>query len=968
MTTKRKLIEVALPLEAINRESAREKSIRHGHPSTLHLWWARRPLAAARAVLFAQLVDDPSNGLSENPTVGERLAERKERDRLHEIIEALVVWENVNPDKHGIPLPLNHAAGIAKNATVSGRELLQLAHAEIRKSAPRKPGREGVPEAALTDDDVELPAILDPFAGGGTIPLEAQRLGLEAHASDLNPVAVLINKALIEIPPKFADQPPVNPDADRDRVQGWHRAQGLAEDVRLYGQWMRDETEKRIGNLYPKATLPDGTEANVIAWIWARTVTCPNPACGIQMPLVRSWWLGKKKGKEAYVVPHVVNDPEAPSGRRIEFTIGHDKAHAPTAANDGTMSGRQGGHCIACQTAVAKDYIKSEGSAGRMGAQLMAVVAEGNRRRVYLPPTSEQIAAAAVERPIDIPNGQLPDDPRNFWTPAYGLTQFSDLFTNRQLVALTTFSDLVGEAREKVLADATAAGLRNPAKYADAVATYLGMAVSRTTDLNNSLVTWSSSRDQARNLFARQAIPMAWDFVEVSPFGNAAGDVAITTETQSKALAAMSSINSVGTASQADAATRVYRNLVVSTDPPYYDNIGYSDLSDFFYVWLRRSLRSVHPQLFSTMLVPKAEELVANPYRQGSKDNAKDFFENGFREVFAHARESAGVDYPITVYYAFKQSDSDEGGEASTGWETLLEGMIRSGWEITSTWPMRSERGGRMLSVGTNALASSIVLSLRPREQGAPTTDRRGFIAALEAELPDALRKLQQGQIAPVDLPQAAIGPGMAVFSRYSAVLEPDGSKMSVRSALARINEILDQVLNEQEGDFDTTSRFAISWYRQHGYSTGDFGDADNLARARNTNVDKLARDGVLISSAGKVTLRAPSDLDPSYDVVSDPNTSAWEALHHLIRLLEAEGIGAAGQFLAASQTRTDSAVDPDMVKELAHLLYRIAEGEGRTKDALAFNTLVTTWLEIVEASRYPSMLDSQGSFVFDEE
>jgi len=973
----RKLIEVALPLEAINRESAREKSIRHGHPSTLHLWWARRPLAAARAVLFAQLVDDPSNRTSANPTVGERLAERKERDRLHELIEALVVWENVNPDKQGIPLPLNHAAGIAKNATVSGRELLELAHAEIRKSAPRKPGREDIPEAALTDDDVELPAILDPFAGGGTIPLEAQRLGLEAHASDLNPVAVLINKALIEIPPKFADQPPVNPDADRNRVQGWHRAQGLAEDVRLYGQWMRDEAEKRIGHLYPKATLTDGTEANVIAWIWARTVTCPNPACGIQMPLVRSWWLGKKKGKEAYVVPHVVDDPEAPSGRRIEFTIGHDKAHAPTTASDGTV-GRTGAVCIACYTAVPLTYIREEGKARRIRSQMIAVVAEGDRKRIYLPPIIEHLKTAEIEESPDIPPGSLPEAALGFRVQAYGFSEWTDLFTNRQLIALTTYSDLVTEALERVIVDAGASGVANPIEYANAVATYLAFAMSRTLNKSASVCGWDSSTkvEGVRGVFARQAISMVWDYGEANIFGNAAGDPGEDFSWVTKVVDLLPATSSAhgGIAIQGNAATRSYSGLVISTDPPYYDNIGYSNLSDFFYIWLRRSLRSAHPSLFATMLTPKEEELVAEPFRHGNVSAAQTFFEDGFREVFAHARKSASADYPITVWYAFKQSDSDADGSASTGWETLLEGMIRSGWEITSTWPNRSEMGNRMRSIDSNALASSIVLSLRPRNNGEggdgaqpPSIDRRGFIAALEAELPDALRKLQQGQIAPVDLPQAAIGPGMAVFSRYSAVLEPDGSKMSVRSALARINEILDQVLNEQEGDFDTTSRFAISWYRQHGYSTGNFGDADNLARARNTNVDKLARDGVLTSSAGKVTLRAPSDLDPNYDVVADPNTSAWEALHHLIRLLEAEGIGAAGQFLAASQSRTDGAVDPDMVKELAHLLYRIAEGDGRTKDALAFNTLVTTWPEIVEASRESTVTGStQDGFDFE--
>ncbi len=916
---KRKLIEVSLPLEAINREAAREKSIRHGHPSTLHLWWARRPLAAARAVLFAQLVDDPSARPEEFPT---EEAQRRERERLHRLIERLVVWENIRDEK-----------------------LLAEAHAEILKSTNGNP-----------------PPILDPFAGGGTIPLEAQRLGLEAHASDLNPVAVLINKALIELPPKFRNRPPVFPGLTDTRTQ-WKGAEGLAADVRAYGQWLRDEAQQRIGHLYPDATLPDGTGAKVIAWIWARTVTCPNPACGIEMPLVRSWWLGKRKGKEAYVIPSVVADASHPSTRRVEFAIDHDPRGAPTASTDGTVT-RTGAVCLACQGSVPLTYIRAEGKAGRLGETLMAVVAEGSRQRIYLPATDEHRVAADVLAPDDLPPGDLGYDPRAITAPNYGMTKFTDLFTNRQLVALTTFSDLVGEARAQVAAHGASPS------YADAVTTYIGLTVSRTADLMNSIVTWSSSRDQARNLFARQAIPMVWDYVEVNPFGGAAGDVGVGLDTAVKALQNVAEFGRRAVVEQADADSRTYRNVLISTDPPYYDNIGYADLSDFFYVWLRRSLRDVHPDLLSTMLVPKVEELVANPFRQGGQMEAKEFFENGFRHVFAKARESALTDYPVTIYYAFKQSDTDDAGEASSGWETLLEGVIRSGWAISSTWPMRSERGGRMRDIDSNALASSIVLSLRPRPDDALTTDRRGFIAALEAELPSALRKLEQGQVAPVDLPQAAIGPGMAVFSRYAGVLEPDGTKMTVRSALARINEILDQVLNEQEGDFDATTRFALAWYRQHGYAVGKFGDADNLARARNTSVDLLDRDGILTSRAGNVQLLKAADLPGDYDVTADRHTSSWEALHHLVRVLERDGIAPAGEFLQAALSRRDGVVDADLVKELAHLLFRIAEGNNATKDALSFNALVTSWPEILDVARAerPVTVAAQTAFNFDGE
>jgi putative DNA methylase len=913
---KRKLIEVALPLEAINKESGREKSIRHGHPSTLHMWWARRPLAAARAVLFAQLVDDPGSHSDRFPT---EAAQRAERERLHSIIERLVVWENIRDEK-----------------------LLAEARREIMASCDGRP-----------------PAILDPFAGGGTIPLEALRLGLESHASDLNPVAVLMNRALIEMPSRFRDRPPIFPGLADSEIRQWRNAEGLAADVRAYGTWMREEAEKRVGPHYPRLSLADGTKATVIAWIWARTVACPNPACGIDAPLVRTWWLSKKKGKETYVVARVDGSSDQPSGLRVRYSVSEDRTNAPSADRDGTV-GRLGATCLACEAKIDFAYVRAQGRSGRLGQQLMAVVAEGRRTRIYSSPDALHEAAAAVERPADIPNADLPGQALGFRVQAYGMTTWSDLFTNRQLVALTTFSDMVSDARKRVLNDG------GSPEYADTVATYLGFIQSKMTNLSSAITTWMSDRGAFRETFARQALSMAWDFAEANVLSESGGGWLTFLDKESKVIE-MLPMGS-GHATQADAASREYDGVLISTDPPYYDNIGYSDLSDFFYVWLRRSLKDIHPDLLATVLVPKADELVANPFRHGGRDGAQRFFEDGFRSVFASARRAANVDAPIAVYYAFKQSELGEAGEASTGWETLLEGMIRSGWSITATWPVRTEGAGRIRALGSNALASSIVLALRPRGDGATTTDRRGLIGALEAELPDALRRLQQGQVAPVDLPQAAIGPGMAVFSRYSAVLEPDGSKMTVRSALSRINEILDQVLNEQEGDFDATSRFAIAWYRQHGYGPGKFGDADNLARARNTSVDTMDRDEILTSRAGNVQLSKPADLSWDYDVLKDLHTSNWEALHHLIKVLERDGIAPAGDFLQSALTRPDGAIDADLVKELAHLLFRIAESNGWTKDALSFNTLVTSWPEILEVARsVQKPAAHQGAFDFDE-
>lgn len=888
---KRKLIEVALPLEAINRESAREKSIRRGHPATLHLWWARRPLAAARAVLFAQLVDDPSARPDEFPTED---LQRKERDRLHKIIEKLVVWENIRDEK-----------------------LLAEAHAEILKSTGGKP-----------------PPILDPFAGGGTIPLEAQRLGLEANASDLNPVAVLIEKALIEIPPMFCDQPPAYPGLADSEIRQWTGAEGLSADVENYGSWLRQEAQKRVGNFYPS-----DKRKVVIAWIWARTVTCPNPACSAEVPLISSLDLSTKKGKEAWLRPVI-------EGGQVTFQVESGKRRSePNKRGQGARF-----ECWVCGGAITPDQVHAQlDTKTKPPNRLLAVVQSENRKRSYAQPTESDIAAAtAATKDAQTIRSDDPDlnaEARgtfggNAQGRRYGFFTFADYFTDRQLVTLATLSDLVDEVRTRVVKDG------GSEEYADAIATYLGLAVSRTTDLMNSMVTWSNSRDQARNLFSRQAISMSWDFVEVSPFANAAGDVGVAAATMAKALLNVAPRTS-GKADQADASSRTIGQMLISTDPPYYDNIVYSDLADFFYVWLRRTLRSIYPELLATMLVPKAEELVANAYRHGGRKGAEQFFEEGFRKVFANARRSALPDFPITVYYAFKQSESDENGEASTGWETLLEGMISSGWEITSTWPLRSERGGRMISVGTNALASAIVLSLRPRVSSSATTDRRGFIFALEAELPDALRKLQQGQVAPVDLPQAAIGPGMAVFSRFSSVFEPDGQPMTVRSALGRINEILDRVLNAQEGDFDPTTRFALAWYRQHGYGIGKFGDADNLARARNTSVESMEREGIITSRAGNVQLIRPADLSPDYDIASDLYVSNWEALQHLIQKLEKDGIGPAGAFLKDALGRSDGAVDTDLVMELAHLLFRVAESRDWTQDALSFNNIVTSWPEI---------------------
>jgi putative DNA methylase len=896
---KPKLIEVALPLEDINRESAREKSIRHGHPSTLHLWWARRPLAACRAVLFAQLVDDPAAHPEQFPT--EEL-QKSERERLHGIISRLVMWENIHDEK-----------------------LLREAHEEILKSTGGNP-----------------PPILDPFAGGGSIPLEAQRLGLEAHASDLNPVAVLINKALIEIPPKSAGHAPVFPGAAKS-ASSWPGATGLAEDVRRYGNWMRDEAEKRIGGLYPKVKI-SGIDCTVIAWIWARTVTCPNPACAGTMPLVRSFWLGKKKGKERYVIP-------IPEGKRVRFEI----AGPEGVPREGTV-GRTGAECLICGTPVPLAYIREEGKADRMGAQLMAIAAEDKRQRYYLAPSEEHEKAADVVRPEDVPEAELPEQALGFRIQGYGMHHWIDLFTNRQLTILAVLSDLVREARQRLVADGA-----QPA-YATAVTTYLGLSASKAAAFHTSQARWRPNENKTAPAFGRQAIPMVWDFAETNPFAGAGGDWQGMIDGSAKAILSFPA-KPPGSASQENASDRKYSSLLVATDPPYYDNVGYADLSDFFYVWLRRSLADFYPELLGTMLTPKADELVADPFRH---EDADKFFENGYTKVFDRICKGTPAKYPITVFYAFKQAETDDdGGHASTGWETLLEGMIASGWAVTATWPVQTEGSGRMRNQGSNALASSIVLACRPRPVDAGFTDRRGLLTILGDELPDALRKLEQGKIAPVDLRQAAIGPGMAVFSRYARVNEPDGSPMRVRAALSLINQVLDEKLSQLEGNVSPDTRFCVEWFKQFGFDEGPYGTAETLSKGIDTSITGLERGGVLISRAGKVKLRSVREIPDLYDPGTDDRISEWEICLHLGKRLQDQGADEAARLMAA--VRGVSGIDLDDVKELAYLLYSIAEKKNWAETALLFNGLGTSWTDLEDASRKVGATASgQGAFTLD--
>jgi putative DNA methylase len=1177
----KKLIEVALPLDDINTASAREKSIRHGHPSTLHLWWARRPLAAARAVLFAQLVNDPGGdrGWGRYPGQTKEDAQR-ERERLFVLIRELVKWENT-----------------------TNEVVLEQAREEIRRSwretCELNKGQPGF-------DPDKLPAFHDPFAGGGSIPLEAQRLGLEAHASDLNPVAVLINKAMIEIPPKFAGRPPVNPEARKDNrllERPWRGAQGLAEDVRYYGKWMRDEAEKRIGHLYPKVEItpemvaerPDlkqyqGRKLTVIAWIWARTVKSPNPAYSyVDVPLASTFMLSTKAGKEAYVEPVIEAD-----GYRFTVKVGKPKDEAK--AKSGTKVSGSGSSflCLMSGTPMPFDYLRGEGKKGRIGTRLMAVVVEGERSRLYLSPSKEieQIALTAVSE--NAPDQEMPAKALGFRIQEYGMLKWSSLFTPRQLAALTTFAGLVPEAVEQArrdflgtrasrprqtwhrtrlphfeagqtaqhvtfrLADSLPAtilarwktenahlseqyqdaklrknielyldqsygscALRNPrigqlvqnalyhfhgtryllhewaimpnhvhvlftplhgnslssiihswksftakealkllnqrdtfwhpdyfdrairdqkhwetvvayirnnpvkaglcataedwefgsAKfisdipvddcdgedvltrarrprsqdvtplceggtgalgYAEAIGVYLAFAVDKMSDRNASICSWDSSRDSIRGVFGRQAIPMVWDFAESNPIGGNAGSFDNAVDQCRRVLNELPCLND-NFSRQADAATQqISNNKIISTDPPYYDNVPYADLSDFFYVWLRLGLKSIYPDLFATLVAPKEEELVATAYRHGGKDKAESFFLDGMTQAMRRLAEQAHDHFPVTIYYAFKQTEKSgsiekpgnegvspssgtlRGQDAlaprSTGWETFLNAVIIAGFAIGGTWPIRTELGNRMRGMASNALASSIVLVCRKRDPSAPSISRRQFLRELKEELPDALETMIGGKegtspIAPVDLAQAAIGPGMAVYSRYSGILEADGARLSVRDALIQINKVIDDYFNEVEGDMDSDTRFCIDWFMQYGFKEAEFGQADVLARAKGTTVDGLVLAGVVESRAGKVRLLRFDEYSADWDPETDARTPTWEALHQLVRALRSGGEVVAGLLLGKMPDRTEA------IRQLAYRLYTLCERKGWAEEARAYNELIAAWYGTVEAA-----------------
>ncbi len=986
MTYRKKMIEVALPLEAINKAAAREKSIRHGHPSTLHLWWARRPLAACRAVLFASLVDDPD---SDPMFAGDEDIAASKRAELFNLIEELVLWENSNNSRVINRARAEIARCVATQKIEEGvlkKDQILDFGLPISDSNPKSESESGSnPKSTIQNPKLSCsvfeirqllakpeqvnaflaehaPPVLDPFCGGGSIPLEAQRLGLRAYGSDLNPVPVLITKALIEIPPKFAGLPPVNPEWQKKSKEEkaatvWQGAQGLAEDVRYYGKRMRDEAEKRIGHLYPKVAVtaemaqdrPDllpyvGQQLTVIAWLWARTVASPNPvANGAHVPLVRSFWLSTKKGKEAYVQPVLdrINNT-------YRFTVRVGKPSDGFEPKKGTVV-RTGGTCLLTGSPIPFDHIRDAGRGGRLANRLMAIIAEGKNQRVYLPPIDLHETTAATVKPSFIPDTSLPEQALGFRVQRYGLLKHGDLFSQRQLVLLESLTTLVRDATSRLKSDCP--NVTSP--YLDAVTTYLGLTVSKFSNRSSNLTFWDSGFTKVQQTFARQALSMIWDWIETNPFSESSGCFLGQLDNVVENIEHAYPCCCPGTVSQLDAAHGIPAGLrpMVSTDPPYYDNINYADLSDFFYLWLRRCLQQVYPTLFSTLVTPKTAELIAEPGRHsGDRTAAIAHFESGLLKVFGHVCAATASDFPATVYYAFKQQeqdrDEDDGDQSvavSTGWEKMLDAIVLSGFSLTGTWPMRTEQAGGLRVEGRNALASSIVLVCRPRPDNASLATRKEFITALRRELPEALRNLQRGNIAPVDLAQAAIGPGMAVFTRYAKVLESDGSPMTVRTALGLINQSLDEVLAEQEGEFDGDTRWALAWFEQFGMDDGPFGDAETLSKAKNTAVNGLVEAGVIVAKAGKVRLVRRSELPEDWNPATDERLTIWEITQHLIRTLEQEGESAAAVLVHRLGGLAETA------RDLAYRLYNLCERKKWADEALAYNGLVIAWPELTK-------------------
>lgn len=938
--SRKKLIEVSIPLEAINAASAREKSIRHGHPSTLHLWWARRPLAACRAVLFSQLVDDPSSWPDRFPTEESQDAERR---RLHRVIERMVPWEASNNE-----------------------DVLNDTRWEIARSVAwglgEEPPARGDGNAILAYLQEKAPPAYDPFSGGGSIPLEAQRLGLRAYGSDLNPVAVLIGKALVEIAPKFAGRPPVNPKARSELERGrWNAkgAQGLADDVRYYGQWMRDEAERRVGHLYPKAKLSDGSEVLVNAWLWARTVRSPDPAAkGAMVPLVSSFMLSNKGKSKSWV--EVVIDESAPDGWRFEVKSGDLTGAEEERAKLGTKTGRGEFGCILSGSALNDEYIRTQTAAGNGSWRPMAIVAEAAKGKQYLSIDCAPVPSVAPDLLSFSPEQSMFRGALGFRLQAYGVHSWGDFFRDRQIASLATFADLIEEAKNLARSDASHMG-EAAEEYARSIAAFLICALGRSVDYWTINTMWEPGGEFIIHTFSEMTIPIVWDSAEGNPFALGGGgwnktclDWVVRVIDALPSNVAEGSIRNLR-AQDIDPPA----NVVFSSDPPYFDNIGYADLSDAFYVWERKPMAAVFPELSRRLATPKDDELVATSARHGGPKQARDFFLEGMTTVFERMHRSTSTD-PISIYYSYKEKGKVGQG---SGWESFLEAIVVPGWQIDASWPLKTERPTRNRSIGKAALASSIVLVCRKRQPDAPIVERAEFIRALRREMPNAIDAMRKAGVGPVDVQQCIIGPGMGVFSRYSKVLEDDDSAMSVKTALTIINRVWGELDQELDTAFDAETQVALAWYAAYGFDARASGELITLANAKNISADALFRSEVFENLKGKTALTPREKLPKNWTPAKDLRLTIWECVQHTARVLNAEDGGAE----AAARLVAEMGPAGDQARKLAYRLFAIATQKGWSQEELIYNQLAQEWSHLEDAGTRASQSTTKpAQAVFD--
>jgi putative DNA methylase len=875
----RKLIEVALPIEAISAASRREKDKKTGTIRNVHKWFAPMPGPAWRALLFAAIVDDPDD--------------EADRKKLLDLIERLV------PADGGPPAP---------DALAEAKKLIA--------------------EVTLGD----LPTVLDPFCGGGSTLVEAQRLGLPTVGSDLNPVPALITRVLTELVPKVAGRPPLVGDPTQLGGIVGKPLDGFLADVWHYGELVRERVWQQIGDLYPSAA-GGGT---IVAWLWARTVACKNPPCRAVSPLVSSFELSRRRGSACWVEPIVKLDH---SGVRFEIRSGAGQPPTPTKL------GRGGNfRCAVCgEAAIDESYVKEEGRAGRLGLQLMAVAVDGPSGRSYVSPD------LAPQRPQvnasdDIGDIELADDHRNLWCVGYGVRSVSDLFVDRQLVALSAFADAVAS----VPAEVVDAG--GDLEYASSIASVLGLAVGKLAMANSTQARWRlrAVESKAEPAFSRQALPMVWDFAEVNPFGGSVGDWSQQVKAVSGGLERLP-LGGVGRVSALDArfaSTLLEAPGLVATDPPYFAQIGYADLSDYFYVWLRRALKDVHPDLLATIATPKGSELIAAPHRHGGdRAAASRAFVEGFTETFHALVSVTRPELPMLIVYAHRQEESEDGGLTATAWDAMLTAILDAGLRIVGTWPVHATGSSRQIGLGTNALASYVVLVCRPQLAGARVGDLPSFVAALRAELPSAIRRVQEAAISAIDLGQAAIGPGMAVFSRFAYVVDPaTGQRMTVHRALELINMVRAEVIDDFAGALSPETRWAMTWFRDFGFGEADSGEAEKLFTTTNTSLGQLEAAGIATSSRGKIRLLRRDELPDNWDPETDTRRPEWETLQHLVKRHEEGGLEAAGALLRRVQG------DADAVRELAYWIVDKCQF-SQSAEVQPFDALIVDWPKIAEVA-----------------